>query len=78
MRASHRKQFWTPADIQHLRWYADRGLSQAETAALMRRTEASIAIKAGYLGIRFHGPDGAPFGNRNGVKPTSAPASRPR
>lgn len=58
---------WTANEIRHLRWYAERKLSQAETAKLMGRTRAMIAIKASALGIKFDGPDGAPFGNSNGA-----------
>jgi hypothetical protein len=58
-------QAWTPADVLHLRWYAERGFSQAETAKVMDRSYGSIINKATQLGIRFNGPDGAPFLNHN-------------
>jgi hypothetical protein len=66
------KRLWTPAEIMHLRWYAERGFSHAEAAAVMGRTHASVAIKASKLGIKFDGPDGAPFLNRNSAKPHSS------
>lgn len=66
-RQSTPKHRWTRGDLQHLRWYAERGLSQAETSKLMNRSQGAIAIKASELGISFHGPDGAPFANQNGV-----------
>jgi len=56
---------WTEAEIAHLRWYAERGLSHAEAAKLMDRSHASVAMHASRLGIRFTGPSGAPFGNDN-------------
>lgn len=63
-----RGQPWKPADILHLRWYADRGFSQAEAAAVMGRTYGSVINKAAQLSIRFDGPDGAPFLNRNAAR----------
>jgi hypothetical protein len=56
---------WKPAEVLHLRWYAERGFSQAEAAKVMDRTYGSVVNKAAQLEIRFHGPDGAPFLNRN-------------
>lgn len=68
-RARHRSHRWTEAALKTLAWYAERGLSEAETACLMGRTKASIALKAGQLRIHFHGPSGAPFCNQNGNSP---------
>ena len=58
---------WTRGDIQHLRWYAERGFSEAEAAAVMGRSWGSIHNRAQLLGIHFHGPAGAPFANQNGT-----------
>lgn len=59
---------WPPADVLHLRWYADRGLSIAETAKIMDRTFAAVSSQAARIGLSFHGPAGAPFLNRNNAK----------
>ena len=59
---------WKPADVLHLRWYAARGFSHAEAAAVMGRTYGSVINKAAELGIHFNGPDGAPFLNRNAAR----------
>lgn len=59
---------WSPADVLHLRWYAERGFSIAEAAAVMGRAYHGVASKASELQIKFHGPPGAPFLNDNAWK----------
>ena len=59
---------WTPADVLHLRWYAERGFSMNEAAAVMGKTYGAVINKASELEIRFHGMPGAPFMNRNNSK----------
>lgn len=56
---------WTPADVVHLRWYAERGFSMSEAGAVMGKSAAAVAQMASRLRISFHGPPGAPFLNHN-------------
>jgi len=48
-----------------LRGYAERGLSMREAAKLLDRSWPGTMKIAWRLGIRFHGPMGAPRMNRN-------------
>jgi hypothetical protein len=56
---------WTPSQVVHLRWYAGRGFSMAEVAAVTGRSYGAISHAAGRYGVSFHGQSGAPFLNRN-------------
>ena len=56
---------WTRAEILHMKWYAERGFSANETGKMLDRSEGAVAWKAQEIGLSFHGPSGAPFGNHN-------------
>ena len=57
--------WWTPRRVVTLRGYADRGLSMREAAKLLDTTRPAVAMAASKLGIRFHGPGGAPKMNNH-------------
>jgi len=56
---------WTPRRVLKLRSYAERGFSMAEAAKLLDVTYGAVLNEAQHLGIRFHGPHGAPRMNTN-------------
>jgi hypothetical protein len=64
-KGQQRQPEWSSKEKLKLQAYADRGLSTREAGILLGRSWAAVQHMASHLGIPFHGPKGAPAGNKN-------------
>lgn len=64
-RGDPREALWSEFEKARLRRYIDRSFTTKETAKCLDRTAKAVERMAQRLGLRFHGPTGAPPLNKN-------------
>lgn len=56
---------WTPKEVLELRRYAARGFSAREAGKMLGRSHRGVEQLSQRIGLRWHGPMGAPLMNHN-------------